>query len=542
MKYLASFRKRLALVSTLGLALHMLMAATLFYTAQAASNVTSAATNSHMRTREFSELQFAADRYHRAAYMSLGQPGEPRARELSEAAADFRRIVRNISQLPPSDEEERQANQHILALTESVQAMIDRVPSSLRRIDAEWQRSGSIAASTKSQQLSKPYFDLVGALRHELAVSDAGLRKATDQVDFLRGLVVPVASGTLFLLFLCTITVFLLIVLRLSPALRRLDMGVRAFADGETDHRIAIGGHDEFARLAGSFNMMIEQIDGQQRRLQDAASDLERAVEKRTAELELANAELAAADQQRRIFFAEVSHELRTPITIIQGEAQLALRQMGGAGAFATEGFVRIFRQAHELGRVIDDLFLIARAEADGLDLHFTDVQVNELIGQVADAFHAIASDCDVTIELSASPDLYVRADAGRLRQVIGAAIDNAIRHGGKGIEVRLASRRRDDFIEISVMDSGVGVLPTQLDLLLHRFRRGATTAEGSGLGLTIIRALTEAQGGAVRLSNRSTGGLEVIISLQAAKKPQDQGGGMKDVTSAAGGGRKEGL
>lgn len=532
----------MALVATLGLALHMLMAATLLYTAQAASNVASAATNSHVRTREFSELQFAADRYHRAAYMQLSQPNEVQARELSVSAADFRRVVRNIAELPPSDADERRANQNILALAESVQRMIDLVPSSFRRVNEEWGRNGSIGASAMSQQLSKPYFDLVAALRHELAVSNAGLRKATGQVNFLRGLVVPVASFTLFLLFLCTITVFLLIVLRLSPALRRLDMGVRAFADGETNHRIAVDGHDEFGRLAGSFNVMTEQIDRQQRRLQNAAADLERAVEKRTAQLELANEELAAVDQRRRIFFAEVSHELRTPITIIQGEAQLALRQMDGISDFATDGFIRIFGQARELGRVIDDLFLIARAEADGLDLHFADVKVEEVIDQVADAFHAVASDCDVKIESIASPDLYVHADAGRLRQVISAALDNAIRHGGVSIEVCLAARRRDDFVEISVMDNGVGVPPAQLDLLLQRFRRGATTAEGSGLGFTIIRALTEAQGGTVRLSNRSTGGLEVIISLPATKAPHYKGEGRLDVISVAGGGRDEGF
>jgi len=532
----------LALVAALSLALHMLMAATLFYTAQAASNVTTAATMSQARTREFSELQFAADRYHRAAYMVLSQASMAQSQELSDAAADFRRIVRRIADLPAIDDQEQRANAHILVLSERVQTMIDQVPNSFRQVDEEWQKRGSAGASDTSQRLSKPYFDLVAALRHELAVTNGGLRQATERVAFLRSLVVPVATGTLLLLFLCTITVFLLIVLRLSPALRRLDVGVRAFADGQTDHRIAIGGHDEFARLAGSFNMMIEQIHAQQRRLQGAAADLERAVEIRTAELERANEELATADQRRRIFFAEVSHELRTPITIIQGEAQLALRQMSAASDPATEGFARIFSQARELGRVIDDLFLIARAEADGLDLQIDDVQVLEVAVQVADAFHAIASDCQVIIETLAPADMHVRADAGRLRQVMSAALDNAIRHGGGGITVSLDARQRDDLVEISIRDSGVGIPPTQFDLLLQRFRRGATTAEGSGLGLTIIRALTEAQGGTVRLSNRSTGGLEVIVSLPAAEKPRKNRGGERNAASAAGGGFEKSL
>lgn len=541
MKYLASFRKRLAIVSAVGLGLHMLMAATLLYTAQAAGRVSAAAAASQEKTRQFSELQFAADRYHRAAYIVLAAYDETQQNELREAAADFRAVVRNIANLRTTTAAEQAANEHILALSEDVQNMIDRVPSSFRQVDEQWEQRGALGASDTSQQLTKPYFDLVDALRHELAVADTGLRDATSRVEFLRGIVVPVATATLLLLFLCTITIFLLIVLRLSPSLQRLDVGVREFARGQTDHRIAISGQDEFARLAESFNAMIEQINAQQRRLQGAASELESAVERRTAELERANEELAASDQRRRIFFAEVSHELRTPITIIQGEAQLALRQLNGQQELATESFARIFNQTRQLARLIDDLFLIARAEADGLDLQFTDIEVFELLTRVADSFHAIASDYKISIAVASPPGLCVRGDAGRLRQVISAALDNAIRHGGTGISISLDAEWRNEFVDIGIRDTGPGVPPTHFDLLLQRFRRGATTAEGSGLGLTIIRALTEAQGGTVSLSNRSTGGLEVIISLQAAKQPhEDEGSG--DAASAVGGRREEGI
>src|SRR5690606_7836699 len=85
LRYLASFRRRLAIVATLGMALHMLMAFTLLYTAQAASQVTAAATASQERTRQFSELQFAADRYHRAAYAVLSVPDAQRQNELTHA-------------------------------------------------------------------------------------------------------------------------------------------------------------------------------------------------------------------------------------------------------------------------------------------------------------------------------------------------------------------------------------------------------------------------------------------------------------------------
>ncbi len=541
MKHLASFRRRLAVVAAIGLAVDIGMATILINTAHSAGEVVAAAKASHLRTRSFSGLQFAADRYQRATYDVLRYEGSAREAERTAAAAAFQEARQTIADLPGEDEATRAANARVLALSSEMKRMIDQLPVIVEQVNEQWQQRGSTAAMQTIQERSLPYFQLIDALQHEIEVNDGALRRATERANRLQIVVIPVALAAIALALLTTMVVFLLIVGRLSPALRRLEAGVRNFADGRADHRIDIDGHDEFARLARSFNTMADQIGEQQRHLRGAAAHLEVAVEERTADLEAANAALAAADQRRRVFFAEVSHELRTPITIIQGEAQVALRHVEWGTGNPAESFERILGQTREVSRLINDLFLIARAEADGLDLHLTDVELGQLVADVVDDFQAIASDCGVTIRIGARAGAQVHGDSGRLRQVLSAALDNAIRHGGEGVTVTVDVAEKDDMVEVRIGDDGPGVAPASLGSLLQRFRRGATTAEGSGLGLTIIRALVEAHRGRVSLANKSTGGLDVIILLPRAASRRRELEEEKDAGPAIGGGCAEG-
>ena len=516
MKHLASFRRRLAIIAAVGLAVNIGMATILVGTARSAADVVEAARASHLRTRSFSALQFAADRYQRATYDVLRYPDPVRDIERTAAAAAFDRARSGVASLPAGDADVLRARTKILGLSDELKRMIVQLPVIVQQVNEQWEQKGSTAAMQAIQNRSLPYFELIDALQHEIEVNDGALRSATERANRLQNAVKSVAMAALVLALVTTGIVFLLIVGRLSPALRRLEGGVRLFTEGRIDHRIDIQGQDEFARLAGSFNRMADQIGEQQSHLRNAAAGLEIAVEKRTADLEAAHATLAQADQRRRVFFAEVSHELRTPMTIIQGEAQLALRQTEYGQGNPAEYFARILDKSREVSRLINDLFLIARAEADGLDLHKADVDVDALVASVVGDFHAIADDCYVTINAHIGSGSVVNGDAGRLRQVLSAALDNAIRHGGAGVTVDVTAARQDDLVELRVSDDGPGVDPSQLDTLLNRFRRGATTAEGSGLGLTIIRALVEAHGGRVSLSNNTTGGLNVVIELPA--------------------------
>jgi signal transduction histidine kinase len=307
---------------------------------------------------------------------------------------------------------------------------------------------------------------------------------------------------------------------------------------------IDLDGNDELSRVSQAFDYMAEQLSQKQQSLQQLAVRQEAAVAERTRELENANQALAAADQRRRAFLTDISHELRTPLTIIRGEAQMALRSGDESTIDPVETLERILSQTRSLSRLVDDLFLIARAEAGGLILHESELDLASLTSTVVKDVSGIAQDLGVSVSVHAGTAVRAVADADRVRQVLIGLIDNALRHartpsGLPALEITLSAWEEDASACVSVSDNGPGFSPDILGELFVRFRRGGSGAEGSGLGLTVVRALIEAMGGSVELANRSEGGAAITMRLRRAARenPQDvqREGKNADVVPAAG-------
>ncbi|MEJ0038025.1 MAG: HAMP domain-containing sensor histidine kinase [Gammaproteobacteria bacterium] len=259
---------------------------------------------------------------------------------------------------------------------------------------------------------------------------------------------------------------------------------------------------------------MAQEISEKQQALEESRAGLERAVAARTAQLERANSALSEEHERRRTFLADASHELRMPLTIIRGETQVALRAGLQGSPDLTEVFERILEQTRVLTRVFDDLFLIARAEAGGLRLNLCAVELGELVRRVAHDFSTIACESGATVHAEAGCGLAARVDPDRVRQALAALIDNALRHAGSGVCVRVEARATEDWITITVTDNGPGIESGMATELFGRFRRGHTRSDGSGLGLTVVRALAEAHGGSASLGNAEQGGAQATLRL----------------------------
>jgi signal transduction histidine kinase len=318
----------------------------------------------------------------------------------------------------------------------------------------------------------------------------------------------------LSLAFGLSVAVFALLLTRFGPELKRLERAARAFGSGKFEHRIHSTGRDELAQLAAVFDSMAQEISQKQQALQESRAGLERAVAARTAELERANAALFEEQQRRRTFLADASHELRMPLTIIRGETQVALRTGLRSSQNLTDVFERILEQTQVLTRVFDDLFLIARAEARGLRLNLRAVDLGEFVCRVARDFSTIARESGATVRVEASRGLVARVDPDRVRQALAALIDNALRHAGARVCVCVEVRASGDWIVITVTDNGPGIDAGMASELFGRFRRGHTRSDGSGLGLTVVRALAEAHGGSASLANAAQGGTQATLRL----------------------------
>jgi two-component system sensor histidine kinase BaeS len=173
------------------------------------------------------------------------------------------------------------------------------------------------------------------------------------------------------------------------------------------------------------------------------------------------------------------------------------------------------------LSRIVDDLRTIGLAEAGQLSLELEVVDVADVADSTVAAFEARAGSAGIALVSDVELGCAVNADAGRLRQILAALTDNAIRHTPTGGLVRLVARKTGLLIRIAVEDSGAGFANEDLPHVFDRFYQADPSRDRrtgtSGLGLSIVQAIAEAHGGRVGAKNRPVGGATVWVELPAA-------------------------
>ena len=310
---------------------------------------------------------------------------------------------------------------------------------------------------------------------------------------------------------------------RLQRPLDRLLAGIKALQAGELEHRVALGSNDEFDRVAGHFNAMAAELQQHRSDADAARHRLEDAVQARTRELSSAHDALQHVDARRRQLFADLGHELRTPATAIRGEAEVALRGADKPADEYKQTLSRIVGGVKQLAGVIDDLLLIARAEAEQLSMHFDAVDLLALLRDAAEQAEALGAQHEVSVQLDVPANASgmpatVHADADRLRQAVVIALDNAVRYSRRGGTVRLGWQPRDDRMDIMVIDEGIGIDAEELPLVFERFVRGHRARvhrpDGTGIGLSIAQAIVRAHRGEIRIESRIDRGTTVWIEL----------------------------
>lgn len=235
------------------------------------------------------------------------------------------------------------------------------------------------------------------------------------------------------------------------------------------------GPNDELGRLATTLNGMLH-------RLQDAYQRITHAL------------------QVQRDFVADVSHELRTPLTTIRGNLALLSRDPPLPHAEQEDVLNDLTGESERLIRLVGDLLILARADA-GRKLGSEPVEVRSLIEDVCRQAQVL--DPGRPIEYDGLHGAVALADRDALKQVLLALIDNAVKHGQGPIRVALEEADRQ--VTIRVQDSGPGMPPELCERVFDRFYRGdeSRSSPGFGLGLSIARALVEAQQGTIVLNSK---------------------------------------
>jgi signal transduction histidine kinase/ActR/RegA family two-component response regulator len=223
-----------------------------------------------------------------------------------------------------------------------------------------------------------------------------------------------------------------------------------------------------------------------------------------------ARREAEAANRLKDEFLATVSHELRTPLTAIVGWTTL-LRTGELDSEKTNRAIETIYRNAHSQVQLISDLLDISRVISNKLSLTISTVNIPMAIEAAVDGVRLEAESKEIQLHSRYEPKFsLITGDAERLQQIIWNLLSNAIKFTPRGGTVQVDLKRVDDYAEITVTDSGIGIEPEFLPFVFDRFRQAnsATTRHhrGLGLGLSIVRELTELHHGTVSATSDGIG------------------------------------
>jgi signal transduction histidine kinase len=239
---------------------------------------------------------------------------------------------------------------------------------------------------------------------------------------------------------------------------------------------------------------------------------------------------LEASFRQQRRFMADASHELRTPATIVRIEADVTLAQPSRSEHDYRESLTVVQNAARRMTRIVDDLLLLARADAGVAVEHRGHVYLDEIVHDVAIGIRRLAESRGVRVEVTSVVDAPVFADADLVGRCVLNLLDNAIKHSTTGAAVRVEMARNANSCELRVIDEGPGIPADIQPRVFDRFFRGDTTLPasdqraspesdagnpgGAGLGLAIARRIAELHGGGLDLVESRPGHTEFRLTL----------------------------
>lgn len=248
---------------------------------------------------------------------------------------------------------------------------------------------------------------------------------------------------------------------------------------------------DELGRLARTFNELLDRLD-------------------------------QTFERQRR-FISDASHELRTPISILRGEAEVALSQAERSPEEYRESLAVLYEEAQRLANIVEDLFTLTRADAGEYRLTRSDFYLDELAVDCVRATRTLAQAKNISLAAVAPHEMPVRADEDLLRRMILNLLDNAIKYTPEGGSVTVTCSVGPDGYELSVTDSGPGIPVEMQSRIFERFfrvdrARSRTGRDGgAGLGLSIARWIAEAHLGRLDLARSDATGSEFKAHIPAS-------------------------
>jgi signal transduction histidine kinase len=226
----------------------------------------------------------------------------------------------------------------------------------------------------------------------------------------------------------------------------------------------------------------------------------------------IAPTEEAWARQQT--FIANAGHELRTPLTLLRANAEVALRQTP-PGDPRQAKLEDVLAETDHMAKLVDDLLLLSRLDSGAVALEFSKVDARKMLEDLRRQTDALAAQHGVSFTIEGCPHVNLKADSVRLRQVLLILIDNALAHTPAGGEIRISCVVEMGKVRLRMSDTGIGISERDLAHVFERFYQvDHSGRSGSGLGLSIAKALVSAMGGDLTLTSARGEGTTAELTL----------------------------
>ena len=275
----------------------------------------------------------------------------------------------------------------------------------------------------------------------------------------------------------------------LSAPLTHLVDGTQAIARRDLSFRVAEQGSAEIREVSDSFNKMAAALED--------------------------------AETLRRNMLNDIAHELRTPLTVLEGNLQAILDDVY---PLEKAEIARLYDQTRHLNRLVDDLRLLAQAEARQLPLQRSSSDLVVLLEEVAELFSPLAGEKSISLDTSLPPSsVFAAVDRMRLAQTLQNLLTNALQHTPAGGVITLSLRAEEETAMITVADNGDGIASEDISHVFDRFYRvdknRTRDTGGVGLGLAIAQAFVEAHDGKIEVASAGVGqGSTFTIRLPLAQ------------------------
>ncbi|MFU0832353.1 MAG: histidine kinase [Oscillospiraceae bacterium] len=292
-------------------------------------------------------------------------------------------------------------------------------------------------------------------------------------------------------LLLCSAAIGGFLIRKMLRPVYDMTRTVRSITTNDLSTRIdTVNSHDEFRELAETFNDMLDRI-------QDSY------------------------EKQNR-FVSDASHELRTPLSVVSGYANLLRRWGSKDPDVLAESVDKIIEETDHMQQLVERLLFLTRADRKTQNVHFEEVNLTEMMREIVEETRMI--DEEHTISEDIQDDVFLTADRALLKQAVRAIVDNSMKYTPAGGVISVCCQRLDDYAELKISDTGIGIAQKDLPHIFDRFYKAdesRTRGKGStGLGLSIAKWIVQRHNGTIRVESQPGFGTTFTVCLPMRQPP----------------------